>query len=98
MLTFLHKKNPNKKNIFSQSLLKSEINNSARGNALPCKSTAQSAHPCPILLARSYNWETISANFGPEPLKDIANVMQSHKLIPVMGKGLLHVSEDLILL
>lgn len=50
---FFNVRNSNKKNIFSQSLLRSEINKSARGNALPCHGTAQSVHPCPPLLARS---------------------------------------------
>lgn len=97
---FFHVKNPNKKNFSPQSLLRSEINNPlcAKGHALPCNGTAQSAHARPTPPARSYNWETISANFGPEPPKAIANAMQSHKLIPIMGKGLLCVSGDLILL
>lgn len=68
----------------------------ARGLGLSCNSTAQNAHSCPTLLARSYNCDTIPANFGPEPPKAISKAMQSHELISIMGKGLLCASGDLI--
>jgi len=95
---FFHVKNPNKKNLFPLKF--AEIRNQpplcARGHALPCSSAAQHVPTRPRLLARGYSRETVSASFGLQPARPIANATQSHKLRLAAGKGLLCVSGDLI--
>lgn len=82
---FVHVKNPNKKSSLPQSLLRLQTNNnSVRGVMSSPARAAQSVHPGPTPLASSFN--SLTANFGPEPLKAIASVMQS-ETCPYNGEG-----------
>lgn len=70
---FFHVKNPNKKSSFPQSWLKSQVNSVQGVKPSPARA-APSVHPGPTLMQAAL---ALSANFGPEPPKAIANVMQS---------------------